>query len=371
MGVSFFVPSSQPIRAVILAALIPLIVLGGSSPQKLWEVRLLEELTEPAGWNAPRGHPIIDLAFSPDGSKIAVTMDDHYQARSWRTHLLIVDAQNPHAPTRQFDLETCGNDIAWSPDGGALLVCGRILRLDRGSSCDLGPGRNVAFSGILASWLSADRVILFDRTIADLLCRPVDKWSIGGDWYVADTIPEKGWMLLSESATRTGANGRAFSFPDYAMADRDSHRLTSGLLLDAAAWSPSMMMAPGAGAVCSSLVPAARRVLHCWKLPGGEVIPLAPDLTDYFVAQASRFSPRVMAERWGSHWWALFDEVGYMVSRIVLELPSGRRVASLKPRPQHGYFPANRDWYFRCALSPAGDLLAEGGDGSLSLYRLP
>jgi len=380
MAVGFLVPSPQPIRAVILTALMPgilmpIVVFAGSSPQKVWEVRLSEKLTEPAGWNAPKGHPIIDLAFSPDGSKIAVTMDDHYQARIWKTHVLLVDVKSPQAPFRQFDLETCGNDIAWSPDGSALLVCGRILRLDDGSSCDLGPLRNTAYPGVLVShsfWFSADRVILFNRTIADLSCRPVDKWTIAGDWYVEDTIPEKGWMLLRELVTRTTANSRTFSFLDYAMADSDSHRLTSGLLVQAAVWSGSTMMAPGAGAVCSSLVPEGRSVLHCWRLPGGEVIPLAPSLTDYRVTQASRSSPRVVAERWGYHWWELFDEIGYMASRIVLELPSGRKLASLNPRPQHqSSLLSEDDRYFKCTLSPASDLLAEGGDGSLSLYRLP
>ena len=208
--------------------------------------------------------------------------------------------------------------------------------------------------------------------MADLFCRPVGKWTIAGDWYVEDAIPERGWMLLRESVTRTSANGRTFSFLDYAIADSGSRRLTSGLLVQAAARSGNTMMAPGAGAVCSSLVPEGRSVLHCWKLPGGEVIPLARDLTDYRVTQTSRFSPRVIAERWGSHWWELFDEIGYMASRIVLELPSGRKIASLNPHPQHeSSLPSVHDGYSKCALSPAGDLLAEGGDGSLRLYRLP
>jgi WD40 repeat protein len=368
------VPSPQLVRAVTATVFVPLAMFAGGSFQKAWEMRLSEKLTEPAGWNTLKRHPIIELAFSPDGSMIAATVDDHYQARIWRTHLLIVDARNPHAPIRRFDLETCGHDVVWSPDGGALLVCGRILRLIDGSSCDLGPARDRAYPGVLGShsfWLSADRVILFDRTTADVSCRPVGKWTIAGDWHVADTTPEKGWILLSESVTRTGVSGRTFSFPDYAMADRDSHRLTSGLLVQEAAWSPSTMIVPGAGAVCSSLVPEGRSVLHCWNLPGGEVISLAPDLTGYRVTQTSRASPRVIAERWGSHWWDLLGEVGYMASRVVLELPSGRQVADLKPRPQHGYFPTNHDWYYRCALSPSGDLLAEGGDGSLRLYRLP
>jgi hypothetical protein len=93
---------------------------------------------------------------------------------------------------------------------------------------------------------------------------------------------------------------------------------------------------------------------------------------DYRVTQASRSSPRIIAERWESHWWELFDEIGFMASRIVLELPSGRQIASLNSRPQHERSsPLVDDMYFKCALSPTGDLLAEGGDGLLRLYRLP
>jgi WD40 repeat protein len=361
----------------MLAPALAIVAFASGSPQKVWDLRLSDRLVEPPGWPTPKGHPIIELAFSPDGTKIAVTMDDHRQGGVWRTHLLIVDVQNPQAPRRQFDLETCGNDLAWSPDGGALLVCGRILRLDDGSSCDLSPERSIAFPGVLVShsvWLSTDRVIRFDRTIADLSCRWVDTWAITGKWSVEDTVPEKGWLLLRTSVGRTLANGRTFPFPDYAIADRDSHMLTSGLLVQAAAWSNNTMIAPGAGAVCSSLVPAGRSVLRCWNLPGGEAISfsLASELGNYRITP-SRSSPRVIAERVGSHWWLLFDEgTGHVVSRIVVDLRSGRQIASLRPRQQReSSSPRSDESYFKCALSPAGDLLAEGGDGSLTLYRLP
>lgn len=95
MALGFLMPSPQPIRVAVLTALMPLVVFAGSSPKKEWEVRLSEKLTEPAGWNAPKDHPIIELAFSPDGSKIAVTMDDHYSARIWKTHLLLVRCEEP------------------------------------------------------------------------------------------------------------------------------------------------------------------------------------------------------------------------------------------------------------------------------------
>jgi hypothetical protein len=175
-------------------------------------------------------------------------------------------------------------------------------------------------------------------------------------------------MLLRQPLKPT-ANGVTFPFDDYAIADRDSYRLTSGMLVQDR-WDSNTMMAPGAGALCSGLSP-----LHCWNLPGGEVIPLAPSLADYVVSQASRSSRRVIAERWAFRWWDVTHEVPFMSSRIVVDLRSGRRIASLKPREQPGYRPLDfgGDSYFKCALSSAGDLLAEGGDGSLTLidFREP
>jgi hypothetical protein len=109
----------QPIRAGILAVVVPVVLFADSSLQQLWDARLSEKLTEPAGWTAARGHPIIALAFSPDGRRLAATMDSHFQDRVHKTHLLIVDVESPQAGFRQFDLETCGKYLAWSPDGGA------------------------------------------------------------------------------------------------------------------------------------------------------------------------------------------------------------------------------------------------------------
>jgi len=130
--------------------------------------------------------------------------------------------------------------------------------------------------------------------------------------------------------------------------------LTSGLLVQAAAGNGGMTMEAGAAAVCSP-----SPILRCWNFPDGSVIPLAPNLMDYHVTQASRSSPRVIAARWGDYWWdllGLFDPVGdgHLVSRIVLDLRSGRLIVSRKPRDS------------RCALSPAGDLLAKTLSTSVS-----
>jgi hypothetical protein len=368
------VSSPHPIRAGILAVLVP-IAFAGSSLQQLWEVRLSEKLTEPAGWTAARGHPIIALAFSADGKRLAATMDSHYQDRVQKTHLLIVDVQSPQAAFRQFDLETCGKYLAWSPGGDALLVCGRILRLADGSSCDLleTPHQRVARElGNIAFWFTSNRAIRANRTITDLSCQSVDTWPMEGNWFVGGTVPEKGWMLLRQSLSRT-VNGRTSPFNDYAIADRDSHTLTSGMLLSAAYLDFNSIMAQGAAMFCSQLTPAGgyKSALHCWNLPEGQAIPLPSELSNYGITQASRSSPRVVAERMGYHAFTLGEAAPELLGLMAVDLRSGKRSASLKPRPQQRSYSISGDRYFQHGLSPSGDLLAEGGDGSLRLYRLP
>jgi hypothetical protein len=358
-----------------MAAFLPLGALAGGSLPQVWEISLSEKLTEPVGWTAAKSHSIIALAFSPDGRSLAATMDAHFQAGVHKTHLLIINIQSPQAGFRQFDLETCGQYLAWSPDGGALLVCGRILRLNDGSSCDLlqTPSRQVGRSIANSSyWLSADRAIRADRTITDLSCQPVETWTVQGSWYVAGTVPAMGWMLLSQPVDRV-VNGRTARLNDYAIADRDSHALTSGMLMPGAYLDRQTVLAQGAGMFCSELVPAGgyKSALHCWNLPDGQVIPVASELRSYGVVQTSRSSPRVVAERWGYHFLQVMKETPDMVGLIVVDLRSGRQIASLKPRPQQEAYSIQGDRYFQYALSPNGDLLAEGGDGVLSAYQLP
>ena len=123
---------------------------------------------------------------------------------------------------------------------------------------------------------------------------------------------------------------------------------------------------------CSQLTPTRgyKSELHCWNLPDGQAIPLASELRSYGIIQASRSSPRAIAERMGYHAFTIFKEVPELLSLMVVDLRSGKRIAPLKPRPQQGAYTIQGDRYFQHALSPRGDLLAEGGDGSLTLYRL-
>jgi WD40 repeat protein len=345
--------------------------------RQIWEVRPGEKLVEPTGWTAAKGHPVLDLAFSSDGRKLAVTMDDHYDSGGFKTHLLILDAQNPQVALRQFDLETCGNFLTWAPDGNALLVCGEVVRLDDGSSCDLQRSAlERAVSNVLTNsyWLGTGRVIRGDRTVTDLSCHPLGTWETDGKWAVAGTVPIKGWILLRQSVQRT-INGKTLPYNNYAIAGRDSHTLTSGIFLADSYGDANMIVVPGAAAVCSSMTHLGQTnlALGCWNLPDGSVLPIATELADYIVTRASTNSPVVVAERWGYHWWNLLKITPEELELTVVDVRSGHRLASLEPRTQQGNYASQsniRNWYFHYALSRNGDFLAEGGDGVLRLYQL-
>ena len=111
------------------------------------------------------------------------------------------------------------------------------------------------------------------------------------------TLPSKGLMLLRQ-LNRTPLDARFLRYSDYAIADTGARKITSRLLLRDA------ILSDGPAAVCSELLPpdkSIKRVHRCWNLPGGEDLPLTPELADYRITSSSSSSPRVVAERWGAH----------------------------------------------------------------------
>jgi hypothetical protein len=373
----FFLKSPLTVRVSFLVVLASLLALGSTPLHPVWEVRLADKLAEPAGWTAARGHPVLALVFSPDGSKLAATMDDHYAAGGFKTNLLVLDAQNPQGLFRQFDIETCGNFLAWAPEGNALLVCGTVARLDDGSSCDLfrSPLERAFGNGLnFIYWLATDRLIRSDRSTADLSCRPLGTWETQGKWAVAGTLPAKGWILLGQSVQRT-IRVKTLPYNYYAIGDRDSHALTSGIFLADTYGDGSPIMTPGAEAVCITVSHPGQSkwTLGCRSLPKGSAIPIPKDLAEYVITQASNNSSVVVAERFGYHAWSLFREVPDYLNLLVVDVRSGHRLASLKPRmqPGNGATLSNiQNWYFQYALSPGGRFLAEGGNGDLRLFQL-
>ena len=179
---------------------------------------------------------------------------------------------------------------------------------------------------------------------------------------------------MRQSARRT-IRGKTLPYFDYAIGNRDSHALISGIFLADSYGDGSPIMTPGAEAVCLT-VPhpgQSKWTLGCWSLPNGSSIPIPTDLADYVITQAANNSSVVVAERFGYHAWSLFREVPDYLNLLVVDVRSGHRLAYLKPRMQHGNGATSsnmRNGYFQYALSPDGRFLAEGGDGDLRLFHL-
>jgi hypothetical protein len=334
----------------------------------VWAIQIAKVLKEPLGRAGNERYETEGLSFSPDGKQLAVVVN--------RT-LLIVDSQSPETNVRQFDLAgTCGIDLTWNERGDALLVCGTLLRLADGASCDATglPPFAREFSSINAFWLDSAHVVRSNTgEILDLACKLVGMWQLAPTWQISAVAASKGWILLWHTE-----GPREKVIYQYSLADRASHQSLSGWPMRKVP-SPSggAMLAVGAEALCFSLHEQndfENGKLRCREIHGGTEIPILKQLQAYKLTEAASSSARVVAEKWEQYhlpWWEFWVPIpGYPalpVRRVVFDLRSGNLIASWKPRIQDSRRPNHP---YHCALSASGEYLAESGDGSVELYRL-
>ena len=207
------------------------------------------------------------LAFSPDGKRLAATMDSHFQNRVHA--LLIVDVQSPQAAS-------CASSILKrkiaSPGLPAATRSG--LRAHHfqggdGGSCDLieTPHQRAARElGNVAFWFNSDHAIRANRTVTDLSCQSVRFVADGCEVVCRGAVPRRARCYYG-SRSPEPSTAEPSRFNDHAIADRDSHTLTSGMLLSAAYLDSNSIMAQGAEMFCSQLTPAGgyKFALHCWN----------------------------------------------------------------------------------------------------------
>jgi hypothetical protein len=341
----------------------------------VWTIQVARHVKEPHGWTEYEHREIDDLAFSPDDQRLAVTIT-HNGPSSGKNmhsgmHVLVVDLRSPETNVQQFDLsDTCARGLAWSPTGNGLVVCGTVLRLADGASCDATalPPIVREDSQQKAFWLDCEHVILsHDGEILDTACRHVDKWRLEPAWQIGAVAASKGWVLLEHTEKR-----HEDWLCEYSIVDRASHRALSGWPIQRC--GARMMLAAGAEALCFN-VEGGR--LHCRAINGGKDIPVPKQARNYVMSQAATSSARVLIEKWEEYripWWegVLIWWLPYpggppaLHQRAVLDLHSGSWISSWKPRTQ-----ASMDHPYHCALSMSGEFLIESGDGALELYRLP
>jgi hypothetical protein len=321
--------------------------------QKVWDIRFDQFLKEPAGWTYVR-HETEAVAFSPDDTRLAVTVTHHQQVAERNflrnSHLFIMDVNSPEANVRQFDLsQTCGVGLTWNERGDAILVCGKILRLVDGATCTVSPappGLSRHYSPYQAFWLDSDHVIRRNGDTLDLACNQVDRRPV--------------------PACTIGAVAQ---------------RLSESKLL----WpcQPERRLAAGADAYCfSTYYPSAGKTdLQCRAIQGDSEIPVPKQLREYRVTQATHSSGRFIADKWEpphKPWWEVLffwwapDAGSHSLpqKRVVFDLHTGKLISSWKPQIQTSNSAHLEDWPHHCAISGHGELVAESGDGVLEVYRL-
>jgi hypothetical protein len=370
--------------ALLLSALSSL-TAGGQSPadrRRIWSLPITRILHEPPGWATIQRHEARAVAFTPDDKRLAVTLDHASHA-----HVLILDSAYPETHTDQFDLpDNCGAGLSWNPRGDALLVCGELLRLaDRTTCSTLPPVPYLRFSSLFrefrthnASWFDADHVVVQSGEILDLHCERIDRWPIEQGWQIVETAPSKHWLLLrhvEDSIRNIPVTCR------YSVIDIQSHQPLPGWPTEKTACGVEHIAA-GAETMC--LMDGKR--LHCMTVQGAREVPVPKKLRNYRLDQTSDSSARVIAERWEAYhdpWWTWFlfplllfgdDPGGPALPKeaVVVNPHTWEIVAFWKPNIQQDpRSPHVDDWPSHLAISGNGNLLAESGDGTLELFRLP
>jgi hypothetical protein len=314
------------------------------------------------------------LRFSPDGSRIAVAVD--------ATRLLIVDIHNPHNPMQQFLLsaQTGADDsdsvpsrppvISWSPSGKALIAGGDLITLENGVKCTI-PGIGAA------GWLSSDHAVAYGRgkpnrlEFFDSRCKREGAWNLGGtDWDLLDVSSARGLVVMLQ-ATGTAQKYSA----DVVVADTASRKiiqrwpeLETGYIARFA--DSGKILCAGEGGDHSAPPEIHPR---CMDVDSGRLIAQAKNVMGGPAFAAAERASRIVATDHRASWnFRYFEADTVLKRRVVWDIKDNVELASWKPNMQlydvGGPKPIKLAYTF--AISPDGRLIAQGGNGTLTLYRL-
>ncbi len=359
-------------------------LFGSDVRQRIWTLDL-STIVHHAG-DDDRDEYVWGLAFSPDESKLAIGFGLHWDTsigkqppRQTQGHLVVLSLDKSVVlPTQDLGpLHWGGSAITWAPSGSFLVAQERdpfMFRLDGKKACSFPSERT------FAGFLSGDRMVFLDdqRIGGDKgieLLGP-DCSSIGakpGPFREVATCPGRDLILSSR------LEGDAVSVKVH---DSDSWHVRQNWKWSNAAMLSGIRFADGCRKVCTGAEgkPAWTSSLACWDVGTGQKVSEDASVvlsTASIVSSGGELiatTDHRIIDHTGKVWVFLDMDGTYLRPKrqVVWSIRTGREVASWPAQLQRfEIIPGqSREHQFLLALSASGKYLAEGGSGTVTLYRM-
>ena len=365
---------------VVGSSLLPTSSFGADHLRQVWDYNLARVLQVPQ-LPAAAKIPVFALRFSPDGKHLAGIVGTYLDGSQLRSRLLILSTEQPESSPLQYEVESGVDDEAdlsgqalfgWAQAGDVIQVKGLSVRLSDGYQCRLpymsqfiGDGTAVGVERINSLQFSGTRLRLYDRE-----CQVTEEWEVTEQWVLLDVSD-------SQNALLVGREGTGVELEELLVVDpfnrRVLHRWPSRLVR-------GNRFANNGKAICSGsgVYSGVRPPVECFAVADGKKIGDPPSVNGGLPLSVAMAAPRLVASDYHRRLSLLSDDllISHLSRRVIWDFGSGRELFSWMPGAQEYAVPfANGKSkrttdHFRFALSPDGDYLAEGGSGSLHLYRV-
>ncbi len=323
---------------------------------KVWELRLSElpgsKITDAAAH-------VFSVSFAPDGHRLAVVVRGGQRGVGI---LAVLGVNNPRDGVSAMEYEgPVGPAVSWWSTGDGIAAPEVFHTIGQ-------PGCTLEHT-IRAVFYDSDRIADVqpgfpnsDILFFDSNCQSSGSWDIEGKWELSDGSADRHLLALSNYIPKR---------TDIMIVDPLRRKLVRRwpLAETEGSWP---LFADNGNAVCAIDGTGRQGVAHCWDVDGDREIgrmssgnPHEPMATALHARRMvlSDYGWKIDFERWQT-------EVGSLEKRVVWDFGSGKEIASWKPRYQDDVAHPATKQACEFAISPDGTMVAEGGAGVLTLYRI-
>jgi hypothetical protein len=337
----------------------------GGDLRRVWEIRFSDLVESKISDSAA---PVSAVSFSPDGRHLAAVVLGDQEGRRKASFLLIIDLTNPRTSAKAFKVtgpassDALSPAISWSPTGD-LVALPTVVQTSTGAGCNL-------TNSLLAVFCGEDRVAEVQTSFPkstveffDAKCTPTGDWEIDGKWELSDASADRHLIALSNGIPRQ---------TQIVVADPVGKTVVHRWPLEDVEGSWPLFANRGK-AICALDGTGRHGVAHCWDADSGAEIARTNGGNPHWPMKTALHAKRAILSEYG--WRIYFEgwetEVGSLKRWVVWDFGTGKELASWKPKWQSYMIRDSKAREpYRLAISPDGDLVAEGGQGTLILYRI-